>query len=311
MEERKNNTTNADIQNIRKMNKRNERIYKWTILLLVIIIGVLTYFLVDTTENLKEEVVLTHEQNLELKLELDSLVGEYTQVKYQYDSVLVEKDVLIQEKTKEIEKLITQQADYHRIRRQLNLLRDITQNYVREIDSLHTENRVLKDENIKMHDEIQKVTERTVELTESKTELEDKVEQAANLRAFKISATGIRITGFRKKEKEHDKARRLDRIKVCFTIAENPIASPGKKNVYVRISGPDTEILRVSDDDSHSFVFQEDTLQFSMHEEIDYQNNNIDMCLYWDKINDFEPGQYLISVFTDENFLGETLLNLN
>ncbi len=311
MEERKGNTEGAENKSVEKLRKSNERIYKWTILLLVLVIGVLTYFLVTETKDLKEEVVLTQDQNTELKFELDSLVGEYTHVKHQYDSVLTDKDEVIQEKTREIEKLIAQQADYYRIRRQLNLLRDITQNYVREIDSLHTENKVLKAENIKMQDEIQRVTQQTETLSQTKTELEEQVEKAAGLRAFRLSATAIRLYGFRNRERETDKARRTDMIKICFTIAENPIAPAGEKNVYIRISGPDTEILRISDDDAYSFVYGSDTLQYSVKESFDYQNNNIDMCLYWDKSEDYEEGQYLISVFTDEDFLGETLLNLN
>ena len=131
--------------------------------------------------------------NIELKAELNALLEEYNAIKYEYDSVLVFQDSIIQANAREIERLIAQQVDYRRIRRQLNLLREITQNYVREIDSLHAENRVLKAEKDVLQREVERYTQETRVLTQSKEDLEGKVEVASALRAFQISAQPIRL----------------------------------------------------------------------------------------------------------------------
>ncbi|MBS4012689.1 MAG: hypothetical protein KGZ97_02855 [Bacteroidetes bacterium] len=308
MEERVNTNSGVD------STKSKLKLYQWASFVMLLIIGLLTYMLIDTRQSLETtttEKTLSQDENLQLKNELDSMIFEYTAIKLEYDSVLYDKDLVIQEKAKEINKLIAQQADYHRIRRQLDLLRDITQNYVREIDSLHTENKVLKAENVRMQDEIRTVVKQSEALTQTKQQLEEKVEIAAGLRAFQMSAIGTRTAGFRNTERETDKAKRVEKIKVCFVIAENPITQPGRKNVYMRIAAPNTEILRISDDDSYSFVFREETLQYSIKSHFDYNNKNIDMCLTWDKNKDFDPGQYLISIFTDDALMGETSLTLN
>ena len=313
MEESINKTVDNNMKE-KKSSKDSLRVFQFISILFLLIIGVLSYLLYDSYQSLDEktdEVQLTLEENITLQTEFDGLLKDYTTVKHQYDSVLVDKDEQIQEMSKEIEQLLAQQADYWRIRRQLELLRDITQNYVREIDSLHTENRVLKAENVRMHDEIQRVTEETVVLSQTKVELEEKVEKAATLRAFQISATGLRFAGFSKRERETDKARRVEQIRTCFTIAENPIAPAGNKNVYLRIADPHGEILRISDDERYSFVFQEDTLQFSVSEDINYQNTNMEMCLNWNTHEELIPGQYIITLFTDDAVMGETLINLN
>ncbi len=312
MEDRVN--TNSGMESTNQEMKNKLILFQWASIVMLLIIGVLTYMLIETRQSLETtstEKTLSQEENLQLKNELDSMIFEYTAVKLEYDSVLYDKDQIIQEKAKEINKLIAQQADYHRIRRQLDLLRDITQNYVREIDSLHTENKVLKAENVRMQDEIRTVVKQTEALTQTKQQLEEKVEIAAGLRAFQMSAIGTRTAGFRNTERETDKAKRVEKIKVCFMIAENPITQPGRKNVYMRIAAPNTEILRISDDDSYSFIFREDTLQYSIKSHFDYNNKNIDMCLTWDKNKDFDPGQYLISIFTDDALMGETSLTLN
>lgn len=301
-----NKSTSADVKS------QNDKVYKGTIIALVIIIGVLAFMLITSRQALQEvstEKTIVDELNLELKDELNTVLEEYTMVKMEYDSVLTKQDSIIQANAREIERLIAQQVDYRRIRRQLNLLREITQNYVREIDSLYTENRVLKAENVEMQQEIQRVTRRTTELAETKEALESKVEVASALRAFQINATPLRLRG-RGREEETDRARRTDRIRVCFTVGANPVANPGTKNAYVRIADPAGNILRISDADQYSFVIEQDTLQFSMKGPFTYVNQDTEVCLYWEKQDEFDEGMYLVSVFTDEFRMGETLFSL-
>lgn len=298
--------------NMKDMKQRNENVYKGTILVLVLIVGVLTFMLITGRQALQEVSVeknLVEELNIELRDELETVLMEYTMIKMEYDSVLTRQDSIIQANAREIEQLIAQMGDYRRIRRQLNLLREITQNYVREIDSLYTENRVLKAENVEMQEEIQRFTRQTTQLAETKEMLEGKVEVASALRAFQISATPIRLRG-RDREEETDRARRTDRIRVCFTVAANPVAASGNKNAYVRIADPTGNILRISDDDRYSFTIGEDTLQFSMRGQFNYLNEDTNVCLYWERQEDFDEGMYLVSLFTDEFRLGETLFSL-
>ncbi|MEE4177469.1 MAG: hypothetical protein V2I46_08165 [Bacteroides sp.] len=290
-------------------DKRNEKIYKGTIVVLLLIIGVLAVMLFTSRQSFKVEREAATVVNTELQEELDSLMAEYNLVKLEYDSVLVDKDSIIMANAEEIQKLISSQADYYRIRRQLNLLQEVTQNYVRDIDSLVTLNQVLKDENIAFQEEIQRATIRTTELEQDKDELTSKVEVASALRAYQISAEAIRIRS-RGREEATDRASRAEQIKVCFTLPDNPVARTGEHNVYLRIAKPDGSILRVSDDEAYSFVIEGDTLQYSSKTVVDYQNQVTDACLYWQRIEEFEPGLYLISLFTDDFRLGEAAITL-
>lgn len=290
----------------------NENVYRITIAVLGILVLLLAILWYTGRQTLKE---VSHEREVamilseELQLELDSVLDEYNMVKLEYDSILVDKDSVIQANAREIQGLIARQADYHRIRRQLNLLREVTQNYVREIDSLHTENMVLKAENIQMREEIQEVQRRTTELTRGKAELETKVEVASALRAYQIDAFPFRLRG-RGREDETDRAGRVEQVRVCFLIGENPITRPGEHNVYMRIADPHGQILRVSDDLAYSFIHQGDTLQYSAKGSINYQNMQMNKCLTWERISEFEPGVYYISLYTDEYRLGESAFEL-
>ncbi len=313
MEGTSKNTGKPEKENQPVFDTRNEKIYRGTIIVLVLIIGALTFMLITSRQSLKD---VTHEKevtsviNEELQSELDAVLAEYQMVKLEYDSVLTDKDSIIQANAKEIERLIARQADYHRIRRQLNLLREVTQNYVHEIDSLYNENKVLKAENVQIREEMQRAQTRTTELTQDKEVLESKVEVASALRAHPIQADPIRLRGRHDREDETDRARRAEQIRVCFTIVENPIATPGNHNVYMRVAGPDDAILRLSDTDAYSFTHGQDTLQYSVKGTVNYQNRDTDVCLYWQRTAEFEPGVYLISLFTDEYRLGETSVTM-
>lgn len=291
---------------------KKELIYRITIVVLGLLVVVLAVLWITGRQTLNEviqERTAAIEQGEVLQLELDSVLDEYYKVRLEYDSILLDKDSIIQANAREIQGLIARQADYNRIRRQLNLLREVTQNYVREIDSLYTENRVLKAENVQMREEIQQVRQRTTELSRDKQVLETKVEVAATLRAHQIEPFPFRLRG-RDREHETDRASRVEQIRVCFQIAENPITPPGNYNVYMRIADPTGNILRLSDDLTHAFVHQGDTLQFSVRDSFNYQNKQMGKCLTWQRIEEFIPGTYAFALYTDEFRLGEAALEL-
>ena len=294
------------------ITEKKENIYKFTIIALIVIVGVLTVLLLTGRKSMNEmaaEQDTISAANIELKAELNALLEEYNAIKYEYDSVLVFQDSIIQANAREIERLIAQQVDYRRIRRQLNLLREITQNYVREIDSLHAENRVLKAEKDVLQREVERYTQETRVLTQSKEDLEGKVEVASALRAFQISAQPLRLRGAGREEAT-DRAARTERVKVCFTVAANPVANAGNQNAYIRIADPAGRILRLSDGDEHAFIHGVDTLQWSVRGEFNYRNTDTDLCVYWDRREDFPVGTYLVSIYTDEYKLGETQFSL-
>jgi hypothetical protein len=291
---------------------RNVKIYRITILALIGIIAVLTFFLITSRKSLKDvtfDRAFTEQLNVELQMELDSVLLEYNNIKLEYDSILTDKDSIIQASAKEIQQLIARQADYNRIRRQLNGLREVTQSYVKEIDSLVTVNQVLKEENVQIREEIRQVQARTVVLSQDKDALTSKVEAASTIRAYQLTAAAVRFRS-RDREEETDRANRAERIRVCFTLAENPIAPMGDMNVYIRIAEPSSNILRISDSDDFSFVNEQEILQFSVAGVVNYQNKDITSCLYWERTKEFVPGTYTISLYSDDIKLGETSLSL-
>ena len=87
----------------------------------------LAFFAKPTTNRVYKEV---ENKNFELQSELDSLLAEHNRIKEQYGELsdqLSEKDSIIMANAAEIEKMINSQADYNRIKKQLERLQNISQ----------------------------------------------------------------------------------------------------------------------------------------------------------------------------------------
>lgn len=308
------------MENLNKNDKSfNEKKYKRIIWLLLAIIAALIVLIVFT--NLKVRTIVVErteivEKNISLQSELDNLLTMHEQIKTEYGDLteqLTSKDSLIKANADEIQKLISQQADYWRIKKQLKLLRNITQGYVHQIDSLFTVNAALKEENIEIKKSYSQEKIKNTELTQEKEELSQQVNLASLLKAYNISATGIRLRGKNNREEVTNKASRVDMLKICFTLSENKLAEAGNKTVYIRIARPDKLILVKGSDDIYSFIHDGQRIQYSLKKEIDYQNKTLDMCLEWvkhDKKESAMPGTYNISIFIDNYEIGQTSLTI-
>lgn len=300
-----------DNQNPGKSSGNNKNIFIGIIVFLLLVIIVLVWQLFVTRAKVDYvfiEKTEVERKNYDLQIELDSIIDEYTIVKNEYDSVIVEKDSIILANAAEIQKLIASQADYRKIRKQLDHLRNITQSYVLQIDSLHQVNAVLKDENVRIQTNYDKVKQESQILAQDKEELKGKVEKASTLKAYQSFAQAIRMKG--EKEELTDKARRADKIKICFTISENLIVPAGQKNVYARIAGPDNVILVKGTGNEYAFEYKGELIQYSVKKQINYRNKAENVCLYFDKTEDLASGTYNIALFIDNYEIGQTGLEL-
>jgi len=110
-----------------------------------------------------------------------------------------------------------------------------------------------------------------------------------------------------------DKAGRVERIRICFNLAQNPIIQPGTKHIYIRIAQPDNKILARGRGDEYSFLYQGERLQYSIHKVIEYEHGkDFEQCVYWDKreTQELEPGIYNIDIYEGDNIIGQVSLTL-
>jgi len=278
------------------------------LLFLIIIIALLVWFLPQKSEfsALLDE---KEEQRVELQKELDDLILQHEEIKLQYgelaDSLSV-KDSIIVANAKEIQQLLNYKWEYRKVNKKLGLLRKISQGYVHQIDSLYTENRVLKEENEKIREQYAREQDKSRTLVKDKEELIEKVTQAAIIKAYNVVAKGVRFTGSGR-ERDTDKAKKIERVKVCFTLGENNLVEPGTKTIYIRILRPDNVVVTQKIGETYTFEYQGQQLEYTSKKEVDYQNKDTDMCMFWTKKTK-DPamvGIYNISVYYEGTEIGK------
>jgi hypothetical protein len=208
----------------------------------------------------------------------ESIKMEYGELS---DSLSV-KDSIIQANAAEIKQLLNYKWEYRKVNKKLTLLRKITQGYVVQLDSLYTVNRDLKEENEKIRQQYSQEQERTRILAKDKEVLIEKVSEASVLKAYNVTATGIRYTGSGR-EKITDKAKKVEKIKVCFTIGENKLVKSGIHTIIMQIIRPDNITVTQKVDGPYTFEFNGQLVEYTSKKEIQYQNEDTDLCLFWAK----------------------------
>jgi cell division protein FtsL len=281
------------------------------IILLLLLLFILSAIVMIWSMREKSE---TYVQNIQMKDELSQLMSEYETIRaenIQFQSELTERDSIILANSEEIQKLINSQADYRRIRRQLDLLRGITQDYVRRIDSLIIVNEELALENEEIRKDLSVERKRYQELSQEKSQLDDKVTLASSLKAYNLRAFAVRVRGAN--ETETDRAVRADKIMIEFTLSENKIVPPGPRSIYIRIARPDGVIILAGEGDEYSFELDEKRLQFTIKQDIVYNNTAQRINMSWTKRDTRAPamvGMYKVVVYMDNQEIGQTSFEL-
>lgn len=302
----------------RNNQKENNPLKKWVILLGIlaaIFFATTLYFGFFAKPVMNKEYTKVEASNNELQQQLDSLLEEHEKIKAQYGDLsdqLSEKDSVIMANAAQIEKLINSQADYNKIKKQLARLQHISQEYVTEMDNLYKENQALKDENTQVKANLEQEKQDKANVQKSNDDLHAKISSAAVYKAYNINSYAL-FTKSKGAEVTTDKASRAKQIRTTLILGENSLIEPGPVNVYCRIAIPGTgKVLSPGSSESFSFVNNGQRLQYSVKKVVNYTNNSQNVSLTWDLKADDKAvkGRYVVQVFTDDQFLGESYFTL-
>ncbi len=286
----------------------SSRKYKIILAVLAIFLLIIIFWLFIQRSQLLKLVKEKDTEKIALQHNLDSLMTEHNKIKISYGALsdsLKAKDSLIQVNALEIKKLLDNQWDYNTIHKKFEQLQKVAQGYVHQMDSLYTVNRELTAENDRIRQVVKTEQNRNQNLMKDKEELKEKMSSAAYIKAYDVTATPYKLKSGGSKEQLTDKASRTDRIRICFTIGENPLVTPGKKNIYIRLVRPDNVVVIKSKYDT--FVFNGQTLPFSLREDVDYQGKAMRVTVDWTKKDSDKQamkGKYMVTVFADDKEIG-------
>jgi len=276
-------------------------IFLTVVLGLALAIIVYSYF--DQKGRMVEmEKVLTQEK--------DSLANELKKMLHGYDTLKTNNDSLnaeVQRQKDRIKKLLAINASNVQLIRtyksEITTMREIMKSYIVQIDSLNTRNKLLSEENQNIKEQITTVQKTNVELTKVREELSSKVEIASVIQAKDVVASTLN-----KSSKETTRFDRFEKLRICFTLRENPIATAGKKTVYLRVIRPDSLVITSSPD--NLFDYNKSKMIYTASREVDYINQDVDMCIFVNNSADFILGNYRAELYLEGNIIGGSVFIL-
>lgn len=277
-------------------SQKSIRGYRVVIILLAVILAGISalYFNLNRQQQRDYELLKVDRDSIQSNLE--GLITEYDSLKFTNDTIaarLVEANQMMEQLKRERRWNYAKIKEYEK---EVGTLRSVMRNYLKQIDSLNSLNKKLVAENVSYRKEISTANLRADVAEEKASELENKVRQGAVLRARDITMIALNA-----RDNVVSRVSKAVTLRVDFAISLNELASPGNRKVYLCIKSPDGYLL--TSESMPTFDYQGMATGYSASREVDYQNEDVDMSIYYHG-SGFTEGQYTIEIYTDGNLIG-------
>lgn len=288
----------------------SNKIYIGVIAVLLVVVGWLAYKV-----NTKEVLIVNQQGQIQsVTDERDILAVELEAMKMGYDTLQTDNAEMaakIEEQQTQLEALIkkakNKDYDISKLKKEAETLRTIMKGYIHQIDSLQQANERLYAEKEAEANRANQAENRVREQEGELNVKNDMLNKGSVLSTGEFKNTGVNLKSSGK-QVDTDRAARSEMIKSCFTVRKNPIVKPGTKNLYVRIIGPDGKLLQGKE--ASVVALDGNQEQISVSREIDYQNQDTDVCVYYTAQGELKKGNYKIMVYEGGRSIGSSDLVL-
>lgn len=250
------------------------------------------------------------EQKNMLRDELDDLIDEHDDLLDEYGELnehLHEKDSIIQHQIAEIRNLIRTKSDLKEAQQKIAALKDISKRYLANIDSLLVLNETLTIEKDSVIKENKNINWKNYKLNKQNEKLAEKVNKGSVLELLSIDVEAVRYrsTG---REVTTRFAKKVQKIRVCFSVGANQISDAEIKEVYLQIINE--RGMLISGLEEINVEVNDSTFGCTSLAEFDYNNIEMENCFEWERIAQLERGTYLLNLIIEGRVLGQTELKL-
>ena len=218
--------------------------------------------------------------------EIQSIIGKYAGKIKRYDAFLTEKDTLIAQLQRDKGELVA-----------------TNQTLVRSNETLTTNVQTLNTNVEKLTVEKQQARDSVVAYVAKTDELATKVNRAAVLKAQNLKIYAISSKG-KVRDEDPYKAKRIDRIKLTYSLLDNPITKEEPKDVYVRVLDPDGGIVSDLANGSGTFTADGAETVYTTKQTINYDRNGQQVELLYVRGTAYKPGKYTVELFSEGYKIG-------
>lgn len=122
------------------------------------------------------------------------------------------------------------------------------------------------------------------------------------LSALNVTARGVKILSDLYAKKRE---RKIQQIRVCFTLQGNEFIRQGNKDIYIQVVNPKNQIISTEDT---SIVLNDIKLLYSAKVDALYNQKDLDVCTYVNlESNKTIKGRYIINIYNSFSKIGSTI----
>lgn len=301
------------MENLERPTQRNSTKIYLLITVVLALLGTNTYLFLKDKES-SNRVVTMSDEKTRMATEIDKIEAEL-------DNATTTNIQLTTEMKAEQERARTQinrlrlalskgqlsKDQFAKAQEEIQELRNIVAKYSAEIEELKSLNANLTVERNELKTVVDSVSYKASNLQKQNEELSNKVKVASYLKTSNISVMAINVKN-NGKESAASKASNTDKLRISFSIVENPLARKGMHNIYIRVIDPSGNL--VISKNSGTFTAKDEELQYTYQTSIEYTKEGKIYSLDWSNNGDFQKGDYTMLLYSDDYSMGRGSISI-
>ncbi|MFZ7115296.1 MAG: hypothetical protein ACO1G9_07975 [Bacteroidota bacterium] len=308
-----------DSQEINKADYQEQGPKKGIVIIVITILlgtnGLLLWQFFDKKNHLdqaNQTIVTTTAEKDALQVQLNQFKVEFEKLKTDNSTLqnqLTEKDEQIKAKVAEIQKLILLggPAQIARAKAELAKLKEMNDVYTIQIDSINKVNAQLLAANDSLNTNLSQERSKNNSLLSENDRLFSKVSAGSILKAINVKTEGYRFKS-NGDEVLTNKAKLVQKLRTKFLLAENKVIDNGPIEIFIRVLGPDGDVMKSTNNES--FRTKNQDLIYTVKQTVEYTNSDTPVDISIAKGNSFVKGNYNVEIYHGGVMIGKSSIDL-
>ncbi len=289
------------------LRKDSNKIY-FLIAVILALLGTNTYlFLKDKKAN--DRIVSISDEKTRMQTEIDKIEAELDNVSIMNIELSQEMKSEQDSARKQIKKLRASlaqgqltQSQLAKAQEEIKELKNVVSKYSSDMEALKKINANLTTERNDLKSVVDSVSFVASDLEKQNEELSTKVKAAAALKTSNISVQALHVKNSGK-ENNANRANTTDKLRINFSLVNNPLGVKGMNNIYLRVIDPSGNLI--STKNNGMFNSDEEELQYTYKTAIEFANDGRTYTIDWANIGKFKKGNYTVLLYSDGYSIGK------
>lgn len=301
------------MENIEKPVQRDSNKIYFLIAVIIALLGTNTYLFLKDKKSSNQIVSLSDEKTRmeteidKIEAELDNATNTNIQLTEEMKAEQERARIQIRQLRAALSRGQLTQSQLLKAQEEIKQLRSLVSKYSSEIEELKNLNANLTVERDELKSAVESVSYKASDLEKQNEELSTKVKVASFLKSGNVSIMALNVKNSGK-EVSASRANSTDKLRISFSIVQNPLAQKGMHNIYLRIIDPSGNLI-ISKNNG-TFNSEEEELQYTYKTAIEFANDGKTYSIDWSNNGDFQKGNYTILLYSDGYSMGKGAISL-